>query len=278
MKYRVALLTGILLGVIPRLANATEWEAKQLPSAHPTESIGSYANGCLAGAKALPLEGEGYQVIRSQRERYYAHPDTVSFIQTLAKQTYQGLESILLIGDLSLPQGGRFSSGHSSHQTGLDIDVWLRLAKEPLSAQELAKPKAMSVVHVKQFELNRKRWSDEHFQLVKFAAQNAQVARIFVHPVIKDKLCQSEQVDNREWLRKVRPWWGHHSHIHVRLNCPKGDSSCQAQAAPPEGDGCGYELESWWPKPEDKTETAAKPTKKKKPKIPPNQCLAMLNE
>ncbi|MEZ8823514.1 penicillin-insensitive murein endopeptidase [Vibrio amylolyticus] len=259
------------------MSAATPWEEKRLPSTQPTESIGSYANGCLAGAKALPLEGEGYQVIRSQRERYYAHPNTVSFIQHLAQQTYQDLGSILLIGDLSLPQGGRFSSGHSSHQTGLDIDIWLRLTKEPLNAQELAKPQAMSVVHVKEFELNRKLWGDEHFQLVKLAAQNEQVARIFVHPVIKNQLCESEQVNNREWLRKVRPWWGHHSHIHVRLNCPEGDRSCQAQAEPPEGDGCGYELTSWWPKPEDEKKAAVKPVKKKE-KIPPNQCLAMLSE
>ncbi|MCK6262518.1 penicillin-insensitive murein endopeptidase [Vibrio sp. ZSDE26] len=277
MKKWQELSLGLLLAIVPVTVNSTPWEAKQIPSSHPTESIGSYANGCLAGAKALPLEGEGYQVIRSQRERYYAHPDTVSFIQHLAQQTYQDLGSILLIGDLSLPQGGRFSSGHSSHQTGLDIDVWLRLAKEPLSAQELAKPKAMSVVHVKEFELNRKRWSEEHFQLVKLAAQNEQVARIFVHPVIKNQLCESEQVDSREWLRKVRPWWGHHSHIHVRLNCPIGDSSCQAQAEPPKGDGCGHELASWWPKPEDKIDVA-QPVKKKKVKVPPSQCLAMLNE
>ncbi|OIQ25712.1 penicillin-insensitive murein endopeptidase [uncultured Vibrio sp.] len=266
-----------MMSVLSFTSMATPWEEKRLPSTLPTESIGSYANGCLAGAKALPLEGEGYQVIRSQRERYYAHPETVSFIQSLAKKTYQDLGSILLIGDLSLPQGGRFSSGHSSHQTGLDIDIWLRLTKQPLSEQELAKPKAMSVVHVNQFELNRKRWSEEHFQLVKLAAQQNQVARIFVHPVIKHQLCESELVDSRQWLRKVRPWWGHHSHIHVRLNCPQGDTSCQAQAAPPEGDGCGDELLSWWPKPEDKGEVA-KPAKKKKPKIPPHQCLAMLNE
>jgi penicillin-insensitive murein endopeptidase len=278
VKKGSSLLVVTAFSVFSLLAKATPWESKRLPSPHPTESIGSYANGCLAGAKALPLEGEGYQVIRSQRERYYAHPDTVNFIQILAKQTYQDLNSILLIGDLSLPQGGRFSSGHSSHQTGLDIDIWLRLTKEPLSKQELAKPKAVSVVHVKQFELNQKRWSDEHFQLVKLAAQQEKVARIFVHPVIKHQLCQSAQPDNRNWLRKVRPWWGHHSHIHVRLNCPEGDVSCQAQAAPPAGDGCGYELTSWWPKPKDKTEVATKLTKKKKAKVPPSQCLAMLNE
>ncbi|WP_198599388.1 penicillin-insensitive murein endopeptidase, partial [Vibrio sp. 10N.261.55.A7] len=55
------------------------------------------------------------------------------------------------------------------------------------------------------------------------------------------------------------------------------DSSCQAQAEPPEGDGCGYELTSWWPKPEDEKKAAVKPVKKKE-KIPPTQCLAMLNE
>ena len=45
--------------------------------------------------------------------------------------------------------------------------------------------------------------------------------------------------DQREWLRKVRPWWGHHDHFHVRLPCPADSPLCEAQAALPQGDGCG---------------------------------------
>ena len=48
-----------------------------------------------------------------------------------------------------------------------------------------------------------------------------------------------------DWLRHVRPWYGHHYHFHVRLKCPEGQSGCRNQAPPPPGSGCGAEL-AWW--------------------------------
>ncbi|WGV99743.1 penicillin-insensitive murein endopeptidase [Vibrio sp. YMD68] len=261
----------------------TQWELKRLPSSHPTESIGSYSNGCLAGAKALPLEGEGYQVLRRDRARYYGHPNAIHFIQTLAEQTKRDLNSGILIGDISLPQGGRFSSGHSSHQTGLDIDIWLRLADAPLSAPQLAEPTPLSVVDIKHYQLTQSNWEPRHFELIKMAASDDQVARIFVHPVIKQTLCDSEQSLERAWLRKVRPWWGHHYHMHVRLKCPKGNPACLPQKEPPQGDGCGAELASWKPKPQASQQkvSMSQPKEKLKPnkkrlKPMPEQCLTLL--
>ncbi len=116
---------------------ATPWEQVSAPTHNMSSSIGSYANGCLDGASPLPLEGTGYQVLRSRTNRYYGHPNTIDFVESLALKANQKLKTTLLIGDLSLPRGGRFSSGHSSHQTGLDIDIWLRLADSPLSYNEL---------------------------------------------------------------------------------------------------------------------------------------------
>ena len=31
------------------------------------------------------------------------------------------------------------------------------------------------------------------------------------------------------WLRTVRPWWGHHDHLHVRLKCPADSTGCESQ-------------------------------------------------
>ncbi|MGC9403762.1 penicillin-insensitive murein endopeptidase [Vibrio genomosp. F10] len=285
-------LLGLSLATLTCFANAIEateatevtpWESKRSPSSHPTESIGSYSNGCLAGAKALPLEGTGYQVLRRDRGRYYGHPNTIHFAQTLAAQSKRNLNSGILIGDISLPQGGRFSSGHSSHQTGLDIDIWLRFADAPLSASQLAKPTPLSVVDIKHYQLTQSHWDPRHFELIKMAASDDQVARIFVHPVIKQTLCDSEQSIERAWLRKVRPWWGHHYHMHVRLKCPKGNPSCLPQKEPPKGDGCGAELASWKPKPQasqpkvsmNKPKEKAK-SNKKRLKPMPEQCLTLL--
>ncbi|TMX47160.1 penicillin-insensitive murein endopeptidase [Vibrio sp. Hep-1b-8] len=256
---------------------ATPWENIDAPSNGSPQAIGSYANGCLSGGAALPLQGEGYQVIRSQRERYYGHPNAIGFIERLADLSRNELKTNILIGDISLPQGGRFSSGHSSHQTGLDIDIWLKFADTPLSEPQLAKPTPHSVVNLEQYQLLKHNWDERHFELVKFAASDEQVARIFVHPVIKEKLCATEQSSEREWLRKVRPWWGHHYHMHVRLNCPEGSQNCKPQAEPPKGDGCGAELMSWKPQPKPAAPkvSSSKP-KKKKPKVLPSQCVELL--
>lgn len=227
---------------------ATPWEKISTPTHNSSSSIGSYANGCLDGASPLPLEGKGYQVLRSRSNRYYGHPSTISFIKQLAFKANQELNTTLLIGDLSLPRGGRFSSGHSSHQTGLDIDIWLRLADQPLSYNELQLPKPMSVVDLKGYSILDNRWDSRHFELIRYAAKSEGVARIFVHPVIKEQLCFQEDGKDRKWLRKVRPWWGHHYHFHVRLSCPSTSLNCVDQNPPPPGDGCGTELASWKPK------------------------------
>ncbi|ELH7812241.1 TPA: penicillin-insensitive murein endopeptidase [Vibrio harveyi] len=260
---------------------ATPWEQVSGPTNNTSSSIGSYANGCLDGASPLPLDGIGYQVLRSKTKRYYGHPHTISFIQELAKKMNQDLSTTLLVGDLSLARGGRFSSGHSSHQTGLDIDIWLRLADEPLSYNELQLPKPMSVVDLKKYKILENRWETRHFELIRSAAQSEDVARIFVHPVIKEQLCKQEGEKDRGWLRKVRPWWGHHYHFHVRLNCPESSANCINQAPPPVGDGCGAELASWQPKatpPPVAKKTVKTTPKPKKKKIMPAQCQPLLTK
>ena len=51
--------------------------------------------------------------------------------------------------------------------------------------------------------------------------------------------------NTREWLHKVRPYWGHDYHFHVRIRCPPGQANCKPQDPVPAGDGCGKELD-WW--------------------------------
>ncbi|MBR9789656.1 MAG: penicillin-insensitive murein endopeptidase [Vibrionaceae bacterium] len=257
---------------------ATPWEKVSAPTHNSSAAIGSYANGCLDGAYPLPLEGTGYQVLRSRSNRYYGHPNTISFVESLALTANKELSTNLLIGDLSLPRGGRFSSGHSSHQTGLDIDIWLRLADQPLSYNELQLPKPISVVDLKGYSILEHRWDDRHFELIRYAAQNEGVARIFVHPVIKEQLCSQEEGKDRTWLRKVRPWWGHHYHFHVRLSCPDSSRNCVEQAPPPAGDGCGYELASWKPKAVVPSKPSAKKVvvKPKRAKVIPSQCQPLI--
>ncbi|MDD6317229.1 MAG: penicillin-insensitive murein endopeptidase, partial [Succinatimonas hippei] len=112
--------------------------------------------------------------------------------------------------------------------------------------------------------------------LIYLAANDSRVQRIFVAPGIKRALCRMYERDgySTAWLHKIRPWYGHRGHMHVRLFCPKDSPYCKAQAEAPEGDGCGAELDSWFlpPKP-------VKPGTKPKPKpskVLPEQCAAVL--
>ena len=46
-------------------------------------------------------------------------------------------------------------------------------------------------------------------------------------------------------MNKVRAYWGHNYHFHIRIKCPAGDAACQPQDALPPGDGCDKSL-AWW--------------------------------
>lgn len=92
------------------------------PVAGSPQSIGGFANGCVIGAQPLPLESADYQVMRSDQRRYFGHPDLLNFIHRLSAQTHQQQLGTVLIGDMAMPAGGRFSSGHASHQSGL---MWI---------------------------------------------------------------------------------------------------------------------------------------------------------
>jgi penicillin-insensitive murein endopeptidase len=258
------------------------WDEIPVPSEGESNSIGSYANGCLAGGQQLSLNGEGYQVIRAQRNRYYGHRDMIAYLTELARKVDNLGIGHLLVADISMPRGGRFTSGHASHQTGLDADIWLRLPNAPLKPEEAANPKPYPVVDVENYRFKQDKWTTNHELLLQVAAVDERVARIFVHPLIKKQLCEVEWKD-RDWLRKVRPWWGHYYHFHVRLHCPEGEGKCIAQNPPPSGDGCGQELASWKPYTPAKKKPAEQVTKKaplkkrvSKPKF--QECIALLAE
>ena len=91
--------------------------------------------------------------------------------------------------------------------------------------------------------LNDSRWSPRYRDALKQAALAPDVERIFVNAIIKQALCYSET--DRSWLDKVRPWWGHDAHFHVRLACPPGDDQCKPQKPFPPGDGCDADLANW---------------------------------
>ncbi|MGE5517295.1 MAG: penicillin-insensitive murein endopeptidase [Bacteroidota bacterium] len=225
---------------------ADPWAAIRVPAAGGAQSLGTPAAGCIAGAVALPLDGEGYQVLRPQRNRFWGHPRIVSFIRGLGQAVSSGGYGPFLVGDMSQPRGGPMAFGHGSHQNGLDVDIWFRLPGQALDGAELERPEPVSMV--KGTHINPATWTEAQYKLLKLAASSPEVERVFVNPPIKAEACRRASGD-RAWLSKLRPWWGHDEHFHVRLSCTPGDIGCVPQAPVPDGDGCGGELASWNAKP-----------------------------
>ncbi|MGE3537911.1 MAG: penicillin-insensitive murein endopeptidase [Candidatus Tectimicrobiota bacterium] len=226
-------------------ALAQDWRDVLEPALGPPRSVGSYTAGCLQGAQALPPDGPGFQTMRRYRRRFFGHPVLVRYLRDLADMaSKQGLGT-LSIGDLGQARGGPTPSGHRSHQTGLDVDVWFLLLPngKKLSADEREKVSAPSVVSANKLHVDTTQWTPQHGQLLQMATRHDAVERIFVHAAIKQELCR--QSPGAGWLQKLRPWWGHDDHFHVRLRCPAGDQECQKQEPIPAGDGCGAEL-AWW--------------------------------
>lgn len=263
--------------------------AKQLFGAKPTGSQqnarahGSYAKGCVAGAVQLPETGPTWQAMRLSRNRNWGHPQTIDFIGDLsafaAKQPgWNGL----YVGDISQPRGGPMLSGHRSHQIGLDADIWmLPTSRIDLSAKQRESISSISTRRANGAYVNDN-WSRAHHRILREAAKDKRVARIFVFPGAKVQMCNDEK-GSRKWLRKIRPWWGHHYHFHVRLKCPRGLKGCENQAAPPAGDGCA-DAQKWVddilnpPPPKKADPNAPKPKPRREYVLAdlPKQCAAVL--
>ena len=219
------------------------------PQPGPPRAIGTYTNGCLAGAVELPADGPNWQVMRPSRGRAWGHPVLIALLERLASAAvatagWPGL----LVGDMAQPRGGPMLTGHASHQLGIEADIWLTpMPDQRLSATERDEMPAVNLVRPDGLDVDRQAWRMPVRQLLEAAARSAGVARIFVNPAIKRALCQ-EAGNDRDWLRPIRPWWEHKRHFHVRLACPAGDLECRNQPPPPAGDGCN-EL-AWWFTPE----------------------------
>ncbi len=219
---------------------------KTRPDAVAARSIGFYSKGCLAGAAALPIDGPAWQVMRLSRNRNWGHPKLISFLERVAEKAKKAGWNGLLVGDMSQPRGGPMRTGHASHQIGLDADIWLTpMPQRTLSRREREFMSAVEMVAPDRLDVDPKVWTPAHTAVIRAVAQDAQTERIFVNAAIKKALCRAAGPD-RGWLAKVRPWWGHDYHFHVRIYCPPDSPQCKPQPPPPPGDGCGHALAFWF--------------------------------
>lgn len=233
-------LAGAMALLLAGPAFAQSWSTVAGPTSGPARIVGTTGLGCIAGAVALPPEGPGYQAVRLSRNRNWGHPDLIRFVQSFAARSGQEL----WIGDLAQPRGGPMSSNHLSHQAGLDVDIWLDLRRKPASSraarENIPEP---SLVLPDQSAVDPARFTESHARLIRLAAETPGVDRVLVNHGIKRSLCARH--GGEAWLRRIRPWRGHDSHMHVRLRCPAGSPDCREGPPIPAGDGCDASLD-WW--------------------------------
>ena len=245
-------MASLCVGTAQRAAETPlfdRWANAREPLPGPPAAIGFYSAGCLQGAEALPLDGTGYAVMRPSRHRFYGHPALVSYLTELAKRTHAENRRLLLIGDLGLPRGGPMLTGHDSHQNGLDADVWLTTrANVPTTAER-------ETLSAHSFVIGRKKlkptFGPAQAKVLAAAADHSAINRIFVSPAIKRYMCRN--FSRASWLYRLRSWWGHEDHFHVRLKCPDGDPQCREQdVLDPANNSCGAELDWWFSKDADR--------------------------
>lgn len=236
-----ATISLLALTAVCGLASATalaadDWGDVTEPLPGEARIIGHHGGACLVGAEQLPPEGTGYQAVDLERNRHYGHPSLIDYVQALGQRVDESGFGPMLVGDMAQPRGGPMPYGHVSHQSGLDVDIWFRLDLPQIERSEregLDQPILVDPVTNQVDD----RWSDDHATLVRLAANDPRVARIFVDSAVKHDLCEREW-DDRSWLRRIRPWHSHDEHLHVRLRCPAGASECVDQPEPPPGEGC----------------------------------------
>jgi penicillin-insensitive murein DD-endopeptidase len=229
----------------PKIPAKELFGRKPGPAPLQARSIGFYAKGCLAGATALPINGETWQVMRLSRNRNWGNPHLIRFLEKFSEKGTKVGWPGLLVGDISQARGGPMLTGHASHQVGLDADIWLTpMPDRELSREEREEMSATMVVAASRKDVDPKIWTPAHFSIIKTAAMEPEVERIFVNAAIKKAMCRQAGSD-RSWLYKVRPMWGHDYHFHIRLRCPSDSPDCKPQEPPQHSDGCGHELD-WW--------------------------------
>jgi penicillin-insensitive murein DD-endopeptidase len=265
----------------PKLGAKELFGRKVLPASMPTKVIGFYSHGCIAGAQPLPINGPTWQVMRLSRNRNWAHPEMIALLERLSAKAHKdaGWPGIL-VGDMSQPRGGPMFTGHASHQIGLDADVWLTpMPSHTLSRNEREEMSAVMMVRSDRLDIDPNTWTPQHLTVIRDAAQEPSVQRIFVNAPIKKALCRETKGD-RSWLAKIRPMYGHDYHFHIRIKCPAGATACESQPEPTEGEACSAADLAYWFK--DEVLHPKPPVEPEKPKPPmtlaqlPAECRGVL--
>ena len=272
MIRKLAVLIALAFAAVPASAESLAnrlFGAMEAPSQQAPMPIGSYARGCGAGMVELPESGPSWQAMRLSRHRNFGQPVLIDYLIGLSQVAQQIGWAGLYIGDMGQARGGPMTSGHASHQIGLDADIWMLPPRRlDLTVKEREDISSIPVRSADQRSITAN-WTPAHRALMRAAALDPRIDRIFVAAAVKIEMCRTATRKDKEWLQKIRPIAGHDTHFHVRLKCPKGARLCQTQSPTVSelskgGNGCDDTLTYWVtdylnpPKPTNKPKKPAK--------------------
>ena len=211
-------------------------------------AIGYYPRGCLQGGVELPIDGPNWQVMRLSRNRNWGHPELINFLEKFAPLAAKATGwHGLLVGDMAQPRGGPLPFGHHEPSDRPRRRHLVHADARPRLSGRSVRSSATNLVADDWKNVNPKTWTPADIAFIRTAAEQPEVERVLVNAAIKKELCRVDDKKNDGWMDKVRPWYGHNDHIHVRLKCPADSPNCRKQPPVPGGDGCGAkELDYWF--------------------------------
>ncbi|MBN2341491.1 MAG: penicillin-insensitive murein endopeptidase [Deltaproteobacteria bacterium] len=198
--------------------------------------IGGTSDGVVVNACEMPSEGEGYAFYH-KRDRRYGSEALTGLVERVSKKVMmQYPDSILKVGDLSGKGGGKIT-GHSSHRTGLDVDLAF-FVRNPARSYTgdfllaLHDPNGVAVVdkEVGLFDME-KNWAVVEALLTD---TETQVQWIFVSKGLKARLLayalhRQKDLSVIEQAAAVLHQPGdsaiHNDHFHIRIYCPDVETS-----------------------------------------------------
>jgi len=187
----------------------------------PTRVIGFYAKGCIAGADALPINGETWQVMRFVAQSQLGAPAMVALLKRLADKAHKeaGWPGIL-VGDMSQPRGGPMITGHAQPSSGPRSDIWLTpMPNRQLSRDEREKCRVM-MVRADRLDVDPSVWTPNHLTVIRAAAREPSVQRIFVNAAIR-KRCAAKPGATAAGSPRCARCTATTNHFHIRIKCPR---------------------------------------------------------
>lgn len=197
------------------------------------QSVGRPQRGELVDGVRLPYDAGYY---RRRLERAYGAQHVVDHVRRAVASVRGKYPKVhrLAVGDLSDKDGGRIS-GHSSHQSGRDVDLGLYFSKVPdgyprdfVRARDgdLHRGATWALVHSLYLASKKDGGPEKIFLDYKVQGMLYEHAR--GQGVSKAKLAKIFQYPDGRWAkdRLVKHEPLHADHIHVRFACPNGDTGC----------------------------------------------------